>query len=35
MGGGVHTHVILNGSPLLFATDANGNASVPQPACTQ
>jgi len=35
MGGAVRTHVILNGSPLLFATDSDGNASVPQQACAQ
>jgi phosphodiesterase/alkaline phosphatase D-like protein len=35
MGGAVHTHVILNGSPLLFATDADGNVSAPQAACAQ
>jgi hypothetical protein len=34
MGGAVNTHVILNGTALLFSTDADGNASVQQSACT-
>ena len=31
MNGAVPTHIILNGSPLLYATDADGNASTPAP----
>jgi hypothetical protein len=29
MGGGVKAHITVNGTPLLYATDADGNSSVP------
>ena len=33
LAGAVETHIILNGAPLLYATDADGNASTPAPSC--
>ena len=29
MSGSVQTHIILNGTPLLYATDSDGNSSTP------
>jgi phosphodiesterase/alkaline phosphatase D-like protein len=34
MGGVVSTHIILNGTALIYAADASGNTSTPQPGCS-
>ena len=33
MGGVVNTHILIKGTALLFARDASGNASSPEPGC--